>query len=63
LSTEPKGIPRSMSKLASTSSRVPSPNRRNPKKLVSKYTEAHRAREVRTIPFICEESSSSLSML
>lgn len=56
------GMPRLVSKFASTSSRVESPNKRNPKKLVIMYTEEQRANEVRTTGFIREESSSSLPM-
>lgn len=55
-------MPRLVSKFASTSSRVESPNKRYPKKLVIMYTEEHRANDVRTTGFIREESSSSLPM-
>jgi hypothetical protein len=45
-------MPRLVSKLASTSSRVASPNRRNPKMLVIMYTDEHKASAVRTTGFI-----------
>lgn len=56
-------MPRLASKLARTSSRVASPNRRNPKKLISMYTVEHIASEVCTTDRICVESSSSLSIV
>lgn len=49
--------------MASTSSSVASPNKRNPKRLVNTYTLEQRARDVLTTALICVLSSSSLSIV
>jgi hypothetical protein len=56
-------MPRSVSKLASTSPRVASPNSRNPNKAVRMYMPEHRTNDAHITGCIGEESPSSLSIV